>query len=180
MKKKNLIILISVTIIAIITFILGGSYFSLVNKSKKIDKELKNIDKEFQNRNDIINNLISMLEGYTDYEKETIELVKTSQENLIKSNLISEKSENNIEYANSINKLIVIIETYSELKASDEYVSLSNELTTTNNNLSSSINKYNKAITKYNSTIKKFPISLVSNVFNYSTKDSFKTFEKES
>lgn len=177
MKKSMTILLGVVAVVILAVAMLGGSYNSLVSKEEKVDKEFSNISVQLERRADLIPNLVNTVKGYAKHETEAIEKVTTARENLLKANTAEEMSRADQELTNAIDALMVIVENYPDLKASQNFSQLSDELAGTENRIATSRRDYNEAVTDYNQTVKKFPTNLLANMFGFEEKEYFEVSE---
>lgn len=177
MKKSMTILLGVVAVVILAVAMLGGSYNSLVSKEEKVDKEFSNISVQLERRADLIPNLVNTVKGYAKHETEAIEKVTTARENLLKANTAEEMSKADQELTNAIDALMVIVENYPDLKASQNFSQLSDELAGTENRIATSRRDYNEAVTDYNQTVKKFPTNLLANMFGFEEKEYFEVSE---
>ena len=67
--------------------------------------------------------------------------------------------------------------TYNTLKASQNFIQLSDELAGTENRIATARKDYNDAVQKYNAKIKKFPTKMIAGMFNFDAKDYFQASE---
>jgi len=175
MKKSTIIILV-VCVILLIALI--SSYNGIVSKAEEVDNTLAAIDTQLQRRYDLIPNLVNTVKGYMQHEEEIIKLVTEAREHLAGANTVTEKAEANEELTRALNNLMVIVENYPDLEASQNFIQLSDELAGTENRIATARRDYNEAVKVYNSTIKKFPTNLMANIFGYETKEYFEASEE--
>lgn len=177
MKKSTMVIFGVIAVIVIVGAMIGGSYNSLVSKEEKVEKEFSNISVQLERRADLIPNLVNTVKGYASHETEVIDKVTKARENLLKANTTEEKSNANNELTGALNALMVVVENYPDLKASENFIQLSDELAGTENRIANSRRDYNDAVTSYNTAIKKFPMNMVASIFGFEKKDYFEVSE---
>ncbi len=177
MKKSTMIIFGVVAVVILVIAMLAGSYNSLVSKEEKVDKELANVDVQLERRADLIPNLVNTVKGYTSHETEVIDKITTARENLLNASSVEEKSEANDELTTALNALMVVVENYPDLKASENFIQLSDELAGTENRIATARRDYNDAVTSYNTSVKKFPTNILAGIFGFEQKDYFEVSE---
>ncbi len=177
MKKSTMIILGVVAVVILVIAMLAGSYNSLVSKEEKVDKELANVDVQLERRADLIPNLVNTVKGYTSHETEVIDKITTARQNLLNASSVEEKSEANDELTTALNALMVVVENYPDLKASENFIQLSDELAGTENRIATARRDYNDAVTSYNTSVKKFPTNILAGIFGFEQKDYFEVSE---
>jgi LemA protein len=177
MKKSYIIIgVIVVIIIAIIGFIIGG-YNNLVTLEEEVDGKYADIEVQLERRADLIPNLVNTVQGYVDHEEAAIEKVTTARENLVNADGIEEQAEANNELSNALNGLMVIVENYPDLKASQNFINLQDELAGTENRISTARRDYNQAVKSYNAKIKKIPTNIIAGITGFDEKEYFEAEE---
>ena len=159
--KIEYIIIVIVVLIIIMAFI--AQYNNLVQSKKKIERGKALVDVYLKKRFDLIPNLVEVCKGYAHFEQETLErIIKLRSTYQIKPN---EETENKLSAEEK--KLVMLMESYPELKASDNYLKLQKELTNVENELQASRRIYVNSITHYNTLVMRFPTSLVASLFGF-------------
>ena len=172
--KNSKIGLIILAVIVVIAIVLIGGYNGIVSASEEVDNKFATIDTQLQRRADLIPNLVNTVKGYADQEKEVI---NSAREKLVGANSISAKAEADQELTNALNRLLVIVENYPDLKSSQNFIQLSDELSGTENRIATARRDYNEAVKSYNLKIKRFPSNIMANMFGFSAKDYFEASE---
>ena len=72
---------------------------------------------------------------------------------------------------------MVIVENYPDLKASENFIQLSDELAGSENRIATARRDYNEVVRDYNSKIKKFPTNILASMFGFSEEEYFETEE---
>ena len=75
--------------------------------------------------------------------------------------------------------MFAIVEKYPDLKASDNFLSLSKSLSTIEEEIAKSRKYYNAVIRIYNNKVEKFPSNLIAKLFGFKTKAMFSIIEAE-
>ncbi len=177
-KKVWIVVGVILIIVVAIGAMLVGSYNSLVDLKEDVDNEFSNVSVMLERRANLIPNLVNTVKGYASHEQAAIDSVTTARENLLNANTIEEKSEANSELTTALNGLMVIVENYPDLKASENFIQLSDELAGSENRISTARRDYNEAVREYNSKIKKFPTNILASMFGFSEEDYFETDEE--
>ena len=138
-----------------------GVYNSLVKLRNRFENAFSQIDVQLKRRFDLIPNLVNVVKGYMAHEKETLEAVIQARSAAM--NAASEAAANpgdavsmgNLSNADSqlsgaLGRLMMIAESYPDLKANENMLALQEELTSTENKVSFSRQSYNDAVTNYN------------------------------
>lgn len=180
MSKKSIIILVVIAIIGILSY---TKYNGMVSLREDAKTAWSNVENEYQRRSDLIKNLVSTVKGAANYEKTTLEAVinaraKATQTQINVDDLTPENiakfQEAQSGLTGALNRLLVTVENYPELKANENFKMLQTELTSTENTVRFSRKKYNDAVNNFNKTIKTFPNNLFAGVFGFKDMNRFK------
>ena len=174
-KSTGSIVIIAIIAIIIIGFV--GSYNGMVSKAEEVDNKFATIDAQLQRRADLIPNLVNTVKGYAAQEKEIIDSVTEARAKLTGASTVEEKANADEELTSALNRLLVVVENYPELKSSQNFIQLSDELAGTENRIATARRDYNEAVKEYNLKIKKFPTNLMANMFGYGAKEYFQATE---
>ena len=74
---------------------------------------------------------------------------------------------------NQINNLMAIAESYPDLKANADFLSLQRNLNEIENKLSYARTSYNNAVTSFNNAVESVPSNIIAKIFNFEKKDLF-------
>ena len=85
--------------------------------------------------------------------------------------------EANDQLTSSLDALMVVVENYPDLKASENFIQLSDELAGTENRISTARKDYNDEVKSYNTAIKKFPTNILASMFGFEQKEYFEAKE---
>ena len=81
--------------------------------------------------------------------------------------------------SSALDKLMVVVERYPDLKANQNFLDLQNQLEGTENRINVARQRYNKAVEEFNGAIRKFPQSLTNSVLlHLDRKEYFKADEQ--
>ncbi|BAY38994.1 LemA family protein [Nostoc sp. NIES-2111] len=168
----------AVTIVAIISVIIIGSYNDLVKFRNRYKNAYSQIDVQLQRRYDLIPNLVETAKGYMKHERETLEAVIAARNSAISAS--SRASQNpgdpqamqqlsNAETAltGALSHLMVLSEAYPELKADRAMSQVMEELSSTENRIAFARQAFNDAVTLFNTKSESFPSNLIANTFNF-------------
>ena len=149
----------------------------MISKEETVDAAISNLDVTLQRRADLIPNLVNTVKGYAKQEQDVINSVTEARSKLAGASSIEDKSKANEELTGALNRLLVVVENYPDLKSSQNYIQLSDELAGTENRISVARRDYNEAVKEYNLSIQKFPANVVAGMFNFEKKPYFEAEE---
>lgn len=179
---KNLsagkITLISILVVLVLLVAVSvGSYNGLVNLNEGVKTQSSNIETQLQRRSDLIPNLLNTVKGYMSYESDVIKNITDARASLAGASSMREKATADNQLTSALNNLLVVVENYPNLKASEEFVSLMDELSGTENRITVARKDYNDAVNTYNSKIKTFPTVIIAKMFGFNAYDYFEASE---
>ena len=80
---------------------------------------------------------------------------------------------------NAINKIMVLAESYPELKANENFLQLSNNLTSIEDEIAQSRKYYNAVVRNFNNKVEMIPSNIVAKLLGYKTKLMFTADDNE-
>jgi len=182
MKKKS-IILIAIAAVLILAIFSGiSTYNKLVTEREKVNSQWANVESQYQRRSDLIPNLVATVKGYATHESSTLEGViaaraKATQVTVDAKTLTPEKLQQyqaaQGELTSALGKLIMIKESYPELKANQNFLELQAQLEGTENRISVERSRYNEVAQNYTTIIQRFPAVIFANMFGFEKKPYF-------
>ncbi len=163
-----------------------SGYNDMVELDENVNREWSQVENQYQRRLDLIPNLVNVVKGYASHEKETLEGViearaKATQTTIDPSNMTEEqlanfqKSQDGL--SGALNRLMVVVEKYPDLKATDNFKQLQAQLEGTENRITLARKDYNDAATIYNKEVRSFPNSMLAGIFGFSVRPQFKAQE---
>jgi LemA protein len=161
---SSMIVLIPLLIVA---GWLIGAYNGLVSLKNQTLNAFKQIDVQLKRRHDLIPNLVNAVKGAMDFEKSTLEAVIAARNQAVKVNAegpdaIKQISQAENALSSSLQRLMVVVEQYPQLKATGNVAQLQEELTSTENRIAFARQLYNDTATQYNTKQQQFPTNLVA------------------
>ena len=174
-------IVISVVVIAlvlIVVFAVIGMFNNLVRLRNVFKNAFAQIDVQLKRRYDLIPNLVETARGYIKHERETLEAVTRARTIAMAANqAVSQQSGNpqsmqalisaESGLAGALGRLMMVSESYPDLKANQTMAQLMEELTSTENKISFSRQAYNDSVMRYNTACQVFPGSIIAGSFNF-------------
>ncbi|MCF7222547.1 LemA family protein [Marilutibacter chinensis] len=155
-----------------------GIYNGLVMARNAYKNAFAQIDVQLQRRFDLIPNLVETAKAYLAHERGTLEAV-TAARTAAQAGLAAAKAAPGDPAAmaelartqgaldGALGRLLVTVEAYPELKASQNMMQLTEELTSTENKVAFARQAYNDSVMAYNNKREVFPSSVVAGMFNF-------------
>lgn len=170
-------IIIGVIVLILIWFV--ATYNSLVVLRNKKDNEWSQIDVQLKRRADLIPNLVETVKGYAKHESETLEDVVKARNTYVTATTENDKVKASNELEGALTKLFALAESYPDLKANTNFISLQNDLKETEDKISYARQFYNDAVLTYNNKVTMVPSNIVASIANFKTGVFFEALEKD-
>ncbi len=193
MKKKALIgcgVVAAVFILIGLIFVLYGirSYNSMVKMDENVKEKWSQVENVYQRRLDLIPNLVETVKGYAAHERETLQAVTEARAKLGGTVNIGEEALKNpavfqqfqqaqASLTSALQRLMVVVERYPDLKANENFLQLQSQLEGTENRIAVERRRFNEAARAFNTYIKQFPRVLMARMLGFSEKPYFKAQE---
>lgn len=147
-------------------------YNGHVSRRNAVDYSFSSIDVQLKKRWDLIPGLVETAKGYAKHEHDlfirVIKARKSAQE--AKGD---ERFRRESEVSQELPRIMALAESYPELKADQQFLSLQRNLTEIESQISAARRAYNAAITDYNDGVQMFPSSLVASMFGFKKREWF-------
>ena len=179
MKKTGIIIAIVVGVILIWGV---GTYNGFVKKQEAMTTAWGQVENVYQRRADLVPNLVALVKNYAEYEQGTLIAVTEARAKAAQTTVNTENFDENEfanfesaqdELGNSLNRLIVSVENYPDLKANEEYLTLQAQLAGCENRILTERQRFNETAKDYNQSIRKFPSSIIAKMFGFEKRPYF-------
>lgn len=167
-----LIIILAIVLLPIIWAI--ATYNILVRLRLQCREAWSGIDTELKRRYDLIPNLVEAVKAYARHEQETFARVVEARNRALASTGTpqSQARDENI-FVDSLRKLLVLSESYPQLKANENFLKLQQELANTEDRIQAVRRFYNANVRDLNTRIEIFPSSLIAGFFNFQREEFF-------
>ena len=152
-----LVVLVVILVIAYVSI-----YNGIVTKGNRCDNAWETIDAQLQRRNDLIPNLVSTVKGYAAHESETLQAVTEARAAVAGASTPEAKMEASNQLSGALSRLLVVAESYPDLKANANFQQLQTDLTDTENKISYARMSYNDCVLEYNNAVTTFPGNIVA------------------
>lgn len=172
--KKTLIILGAV--IAVIALGIFSTLNNLVGLDEKCKADWSQVLNQYQRRYDLVPNLVSTVKGYAKHEQDTlIQVVEAraaatqttlSPEMLSDERAVSTFMQNQENLSSALNRLMVVVERYPELKANENFLSVQSQLEGTENRIAVARKDYIDSVRVFNTRIRMIPTKWVVAMFS--------------
>jgi len=166
-------------VIIVLAIIIAIMYNSLVTLKQRTQNAWSQIDVQLQRRFDLIPNLVECVKGYMTHESETLENVTKLRTSWSEATTAGEKMKLDNELSSSLKSIMAVAESYPDLKANQNFISLQGELTDTENKISYSRQFYNDIVTRYNTKIQTVPSNIIAGILGFKAQELYKIDTEE-
>lgn len=166
-----MLINIILLIIVIITGMIIGTYNKFIRKNNRVKEKESQIDVLLNQRFDLIPNIVECVKGYTKHESSTLEELTSLRSSYNNHGFSIEETES---IDKKFNNVMMLAESYPDLKANTQFLSLQNNLNEIENKLSYARSNYNNAVTSYNNLVESVPSNIIAKIFAFEKKELFK------
>lgn len=154
-------------VIVVLGLWLMGSYNSLVSLEENVDNSIAKIETQYQRRFDLIPNIINTVKGVANFEQSTLQAVVEARSAWAGAKGSNAKVGAANQFDSALSRLLVTVEAYPQLKATESFRDLTTELEGTENRIAFARNEFNDTATAYNKSTRLFPKNLIAKFFGF-------------
>jgi LemA protein len=180
---------IALGVVLLIVLMGGGcavsSYNGLVASSQAVDAQWGQVENVYQRRADLIPNLVETVKGAAAFEQDTLVAVTQARASVGQMKVDAANLPNDpaafakFEQAQqgltgALQRLMVVVEKYPELKANQNFRDLQAQLEGTENRISVERMRFNEVAQTYNTRRQTFPTVIFANMMGFLPKAYFK------
>ena len=164
------IALLVVPLLLILIIWVVVSYNGLIRINIAADEAFAQIEVQLKRRADLIPNLVETVKGYATHEKSTLDAVISARAKATSATGVADVAAADGQLTTALRGLLAVAESYPDLKASANFLSLQEELSTTENRVAFARQFYNDTIRSLNQAVKTFPSSLFAGMAKVTTR----------
>jgi len=147
---------------------------SLIRKKNDVENAFASIDVMLRKRYDLIPKIVEAVKAYMTYEKDLLTGITELRIKALSGAITPEERviiENRL--GQQLTSLLVAVENYPDLKASNNFLQLQGTLNEVEEQLAASRRAFNAAVTLYNNSIEVFPSNMIASMMNYRRRTLF-------
>lgn len=161
-------------------------YNGTIGLNEDVKKQWSNVENAYQLRADKTKNLVEIVKGAADFEKETLTQVvearaKATSTTINAGDLSPEKIQQfqqaQDQFSSALSRLLVTVERYPELKAVKGFQDFQTQYEGMENRIGVERRNFNDVARNYNARIKRFPGNLLAGMFGFTEKGYFEAQE---
>ncbi len=150
-------------------------YNQFIKVHNKIEEALSDIDVALSRRYATLTNLVEVVKGYAKHEAS----VFTSIAQIRQNPSMQERQDVDIRQMKTAVQLIALKESYPELKANEQFLSLQHAIFDLEEHLAASRRMYNSNVSMYNDLVLSFPSNLIANMIHAEKEEYFEADAEE-
>jgi len=154
---KVLMTMVAAGMVAVL--VVGGCFYNGYNRAIGLDENVKNawaeVDNQLQRRFELIPNLVETVKGLAGQEKDIFLGVAEARKSYFQSNNVADKAKAANAFESTLSRLLVLKETYPELKSNEAFLKLQDSVEGTENRLAVARQRYNATVKEVNTYARK-------------------------
>lgn len=170
--------------LALIVFVLlalwcWATYNSLITENENVETAWRQVETQYQRRFDLIPNLVNTAKGEANFEQQTLTDVTNARTQWLNAqNGTREEELAAVEQTESaLARLLVTVESYPQLSATQAFENLMVQLEGTENRIATARRDYNETVRDYNLLVRRFPGNVLAGLFGFEQEPGFQSDE---
>ncbi len=149
-------------------------YNGLVRQDQAVQSQWAQVENVYQRRADLVPNLVDTVKGAAGFEQQTLTAVTEARAKarrahrpraLVAPGASSATRPQQEQLGSALSRLLVVVEPYPELKATENFRDLQSQLEGTENRIAVERMRFNEAAQTFNTSRNSFPTNLVAGLF---------------
>jgi len=172
---------LAIAIIAILVIgvvVVFSRYNDLVRSQKRVQEAWSGIDVQLRRRASLMPNLVEMVKGYAEHEREVFEEVARARGAVQQAGGAGQAANANNMLSQALLRVFAVVENYPQLRASDNFLSLRGDLADAEEKIAYARQFYNRNVLDYNTRIETYPDVLIAGNLNFTAAEFFRTDEE--
>lgn len=154
-------------------------YNRLVLLRNEVRNAWHQIDVQLKRRHDLIPNLVAVVKGFMEFEKDTLEKVVAARAKALTATTFHERASAETRVTHALGGLFAVIENYPSLKSNESVLDLQEELVSTENRIAFARQLYNDLVANFRTRLEVFPDRLVASFFSFQAAEYFAAAEDD-
>ena len=160
--------------VLVVVLFVTGTYNSLVGLDQKVQSQWAQVENVYQRRADLVPNLVETVKGAAAFEKDTFTAVTEARSkvgqvqvsaNDLSSGNIAKFQEAQDGLSSALSRLLVVMEKYPDLKATENFRDLQVQLEGTENRITVERMRFNETAQAFNTRRLRFPAVFIAGFF---------------
>jgi LemA protein len=161
----------------------GCGYNEIIDRDEDVKAGWAEVQNQYQRRSDLVPNLVKVVKGNAAFEKSTLESVvearakvasvKVDQSVVDDPAKLKQFEEAQRGLTGALSRLMVVVERYPDLKATEGFRDLQAQLEGTENRIAVARKRYIETVAEYNKVVERFPTSLGASLRHKTVRATF-------
>ena len=181
--SSKLVLLIAAGVVALgLLAWVAGTYNRLVTAREAVKTSWSAVESDYQRRSDLVPNLVSTVKGAANFEQSTLVRVTEARAkatstsvNLDSPESIRAFSANQGQLSGALSRLLVSVEAYPQLTATQNFKDLQSQLEGTENRIAVARKDYSGVAKNYNTLRSRFPTVVLAGLFGFKERTYFES-----
>ncbi len=165
----------------VIGLAVAGSYNSLVKLDENVKSKWGQVQNVYQRRADLVPNLVETVKGAAAFEKDTFTAVTEARAKVGQvtfNNVPNQQEMQQFQAAqnglsSALSRLMVVVEKYPDLKATQNFKDLQVQLEGTENRIAVERKRFNDAAQEFNTARRRFPTVFIASILGFNARPYF-------
>ncbi len=176
-RPRSYGIWIVLAVVVIIVIMIGSTYNSLVTMDQSVQSQWAQVQNQYQRRADLVPNLVATVKGAANFEKSTYIAVAQARASVGQLSpqavanaandpkIMAQFSQAQNNLGSALSRLLVTVENYPQLKATENFQTLQSQLEGTENRIAVERRRYNELAQAFNTKRNTFPTVMIAGLF---------------
>jgi LemA protein len=133
-----------------------GQYNHTVAMDEAVKAQWAQVENQLKRRYDLIPNLVETVKGFATHEREVFTAIAEARTKYFAAQSIGDKVQASHGLEGALSRLLMLQETYPQLKANENFLKLQDSLEGTENRIAVERMRYNEAVRTLNTWIRTF------------------------
>lgn len=164
-------------LVVLLVLLAVAAYNSLVRARNAVKNGWNQIDVQLMRRHDLIPNLVETVKGYAKHERELLDEVIRARSAAQSAPTHAQRIAAEGALEASLGRLLAVAESYPDVKANENFLSLQEELASTENRVAFARQHYNDSVMRYDTRRQSFPAVMMAGALGFEPEPYWKTEE---
>ncbi len=174
-------VVVLVAAILVVGLAVAGSYNNLVKLEEAVKSAWGQVENVYQRRADLVPNLVETVKGAAAFEKDTFTAVTEARARVGQVNFGKVPDAQEMQkfqaaqdgLSSALSRLLVVVEKYPDLKATQAFRDLQAQLEGTENRITVERKRFNDAAQAFNTARRRFPTVFFASMLGFAEKPYF-------
>jgi LemA protein len=168
-------LVVLVGIVLVIGVAVAGTYNRLVGLDEAVKSAWSQVENVYQRRADLIPNLVEIVKGARDFERDTLTAVVEARAKVGQTNIGKVPTPGEMQkfqsaqdgLSSALSRLLVVVERYPDLKATQAFRDLQVQLEGTENRITVERKRFNEVAQAFNTARRTFPTVFIAGILGF-------------